>query len=520
MSFVSRPKIVPGLVEERRYQVAMAAGCLTASTLLVLPTGLGKTVVALYVSAEVLDRGKKVLLLAPTKPLVDQHYDFFSSHVRDAKTGAMNGNMLPAKRSKVMADNDLIVTTPQSVANDLDNGLYDLDGFGLVIYDEAHRGTGNYDYVTVAGHCLGILALGLTASPGSDIGKVEEVCDNLSFKRIDMRADDDPDVAPYVHDTYVNKMYVNMPQEILDVIAPLKGLLDDYFRELRNLHLVQPNWPVSTTHMLSIGELLQRRLKRGERSLTVYRGLTVQSICMKILHAVGLAETQGMTQLRAYMRGLNAEAEEAKGNKGGKELVSREEYGTAWKIVSETKAEHPKISKIMGLVSQLIANDPNSKVMVFAQYRDTCDVLISKLSMIEGAKVGKLIGQSKGGLKQKEQIEVLDRFRAGGYNVIVATSVGEEGLDIASTNAVIFYEPVPSEIRTIQRRGRTGRKNDGEVYVLIAKGTVDEVFENSSQKKEDLMRSRLEKLNCDLSHGGLRATEAGQMNLGLFGGGR
>ncbi|MDR3206487.1 MAG: DEAD/DEAH box helicase family protein [Candidatus Methanoplasma sp.] len=516
MSFVSHPKIVPNLVEERRYQTVMASGCLAANTLLVLPTGLGKTVVALYVSAEVLSRGKKVLLLAPTKPLVDQHYDFFSTHLRDSRVGIMNGNMPPAKRSKAMADNDLIVTTPQSISNDLDNGVYDLSGFGLVIYDEAHRGTGNYAYVMVAGHCGGMLALGLTASPGGDIGKVEEVCRNLSFRRIDVRTDEDPDVAPYVHDTYVNKIPVNMPQEILEVVSPLKKLLDDYFLELRGLHLAQPNWPVSTTHMLSIGESLQRRLGRGERSMTVYRGLTVQSICMKILHAVGLAETQGMTQLRSYMAGLNAEAEEPKGNKGGRELTLREEYLAAWKAASETRAEHPKVSKIMSLVSQLIHNDPDSKVMVFAQYRDTCDILISKLSMIEGAKVGKLIGQSKGGLKQKEQMDVLDRFRAGEYNILVATSVGEEGLDIASTNAVIFYEPVPSEIRTIQRRGRTGRKNDGEVYVLIAKGTMDEVFENSSRKKEDLMRSRLEKLNYDLSYGNPRVADAGQMNLNIF----
>jgi Fanconi anemia group M protein len=155
-------------------------------------------------------------------------------------------------------------------------------------------------------------------------------------------------------------------------------------------------------------------------------------------------------------------------------------------------------------------------VIVFTQYRDTCDVLLGKLSGIEGAKIGKLIGQSKGGLKQREQIDMLNSFRTGERNVIVATSVGEEGLDVASTNAVIFYEPVPSEIRTIQRRGRTGRKSDGEVFVLVAKGTMDEAFENSSRKKEELMRSELEKLNRDLGEDKRSSVRKGQMDLGRF----
>jgi Fanconi anemia group M protein len=115
--------------------------------------------------------------------------------------------------------------------------------------------------------------------------------------------------------------------------------------------------------------------------------------------------------------------------------------------------------------------------------------------------VAKLVGQSRDGMKQKDQVELLDRLRSGDVNVIVATSVGEEGLDISSTNAVIFYEPVPSEIRTIQRRGRTGRKNDGDVYVLIANGTMDEGTDASSKRKEETMRANIAKLNEDLSRG-------------------
>jgi Fanconi anemia group M protein len=135
---------------------------------------------------------------------------------------------------------------------------------------------------------------------------------------------------------------------------------------------------------------------------------------------------------------------------------------------------------------------------------------------VENARVCTLIGQANGGLKQKEQIEILDKFREGEFNIVVSTSVGEEGLDITSTNAVIFYEPVASEIRTIQRRGRTGRKNDGEVYVLIARGTMDEVFDKSSKRKENDMRSRLERLSVELSRSSPRSERRVQSDLGNF----
>ena len=131
-----------------------------------------------------------------------------------------------------------------------------------------------------------------------------------------------------------------------------------------------------------------------------------------------------------------------------------------------------------------------------------CEMLIDKLSRIEGARVAKLIGQSKGGLKQKEQVQLLEDFKGGKYNIIVSTSVGEDGLDIASTDMVVFYEPIPSEIRTIQRRGRTGRKNTGEVYVLVAVGTRDEISEKTSAKKEEQMKALLDGINDDLAKRG------------------
>ena len=500
MNYISHPRIKPDSVEERRYQVRMAQGCLDRNTLVILPTGLGKTIVALQIIAEKLSSGK-VLILAPTKPLVGQHQSTLEQFLLDAEVGMMTGNMSPAKRAEMMSSADVIISTPQSVANDLEAGRYTLEGFSLVIFDEAHKAVGNYAYVRVAAYCdKSIRCIGMTASPGSDTAKIEEVCMNLDLRRIDIRSDDDPDVSPYVHDTYVNRIEVNMPKDIVDVISLLRSRVDHYSSELISLGLMNRNWPASTKQLLAIGRNLQARLARGEKTAIVFRGLTLQAMCIKLLHAVNLAETQGMTALRSYIRKLEDESRAERGGRGAREILNRPEYRDMMGIVSRTNVEHPKVSRVMSLVSRFVNDGEGSKVIVFTQYRDTCDLLHEKISSIPGARVGKLVGQAN--LKQREQVELLDRFREGDVNVVVSTSVGEEGLDISSTNAVVFYEPVPSEIRTIQRRGRTGRKNDGEVFVLIARGTVDEVYERSSAQKEEAMRARLMRLSDDLGRRG------------------
>ncbi|MDR0778987.1 MAG: DEAD/DEAH box helicase family protein [Methanomassiliicoccaceae archaeon] len=495
-SFVKHPRIIPDTVEEREYQLRMAEGCSKDPTLLILPTGLGKTIVALYVTANILEKGKKVLVLAPTKPLVDQHNTTFSSLLVNTKVGVMNGNMPPEKRKGMLENNDVTVATPQAVANDLENKLYDLNDFGLVIYDEAHRGTGKYAYVAVAEEYAKAkgLSMGMTASPGSEREKIDEICCNLSLKKIDMRTDDDPDVSPYTYNVTINKIELDMPKDLTDIVTLLYKMFDDYARELINLRALAPMENVSTKQLLIAGRTLQFRHKMGERSATLFRAMSVQSMAIKIAHAIGLAETQGTTALRAYLEKLTDSASHKEGGKGAKEITSRKEYKEVLSILGTTKVEHPKISRVMSLVSKEVNYRPLSKVMVFSHYRNTCELLVEKLATIDGVSVGKLIGQSDGGLKQKEQTEMLRSFRDGKYNVIVATSVGEEGLDVASTDLVIFYENVPSEIRTIQRRGRTGRKNDGVIYVLTAKGTRDEAYEAVSSKKEEMMLKRLRKM--------------------------
>jgi Fanconi anemia group M protein len=168
--------------------------------------------------------------------------------------------------------------------------------------------------------------------------------------------------------------------------------------------------------------------------------------------------------------------------------------------VKECEVEHPKLELARKTVSKELEGNPDSRAIVFTNYRDTAEIVANALSGVPGIVPIRFVGQTSRhkdkGLTQKQQVEILDKFRAGEYNVLVATSVAEEGLDIPSTDLVLFYEPIPSEIRSIQRKGRTGRQHKGRVVVLVTKGTRDEAYYWSSKNKEKRMLNSMQGLEA------------------------
>jgi ERCC4-related helicase len=503
--FVDHPLIKKDSIEQREYQTNLAKSSLKGSTLIVLPTGMGKTIIAILVIAEVLrQKGGKALFLAPTKPLVEQHACFLAEHLVGKKVAVMTGEVPPEDRELLWLENDIIASTPQVVANDLRAERVSLKDVKIIIFDEAHRSVGNYAYVEVAQEyaAYGGLILGMTASPGSDASRIKEVCKNLGIERVEIKSEADPDVARYVHEIEMDFVEVEVPEQLKRIIVVLKGLFDSYVRELTNMGLLEKGRPVTTKNLLEVGSILQARLRSGERNRNMFHALSVQAMAIKVEHALEMGETQGVTVLISYLDRLEQEAASDEGSKASRTIVKSHEFERARELLKGMKMEHPKLSRVMTVVARQVAEKPESRIIVFTHYRDTCDLVASKLAAIEGARVAKLVGQAdrgeEKGLRQKEQVGVLDRFRAGEYNIIVATSVGEEGLDVASTDLVVFYEPVPSEIRTIQRRGRTGRKRAGRVVVLVTKGTRDEAYFYSSMNKETAMKKRLRRLQDEL----------------------
>jgi len=503
-SFLEHPLLKPCRVEKRLFQLDLAAKSLKSSTLVVVPTGLGKTVVALMVLLARLEMGK-VLFLAPTRPLVEQHASFLKNALQDETALAfMTGETAPEERALTWRRARIVVSTPQVVENDLLSRRIDLKDVSLIIFDEAHRAVGNYAYVYIAERyareAAAPLVLGITASPGSQIEKIEEVCANLGIEQIETKTEADPDVQPFVFHREIEWVKVKVPEELVRVRQAIQEVLAERIDDINHLGLVPVKIGPRTSkkELLDLQALLRSSAARSPNP-SLFKGISVMAEVLKLHHAVELAETQGTDSLARYFQRLAGEASSKSGSKASRRIMLDPKIRQAVAGLLETEVEHPKLAASLQIIKEQLAAKPDSRIMVFTNYRDTASALLKFLQQEPAIRAERFVGQSSRsddlGLTQKRQAAILEKFKAGEYNVLIATSVGEEGIDIPSTDLVLFYEPVPSEIRSIQRKGRTGRARAGRVVVLMAKGTRDEAYYWISDRKERTMQKQIQGLS-------------------------
>ncbi|WP_334102568.1 DEAD/DEAH box helicase, partial [Methanothrix soehngenii] len=507
-TYLEHPLLKPHTVEKRLFQMDLAASALKSSSLIVVPTGLGKTVIALMVLLARLDKGR-VLFLAPTKPLVEQHAAFLCRVLKDeGEVTMMTGEMMPEKRKAAWEAARITVSTPQVIENDLLSRRIDLEDVSLIIFDEAHRAVGNYAYVYIAERYAregtNPLVLGITASPGSEKEKIAEICTNLSIENIQTRTEKDSDVAPFVHSKQIEWVKLTVPKELLDIRSAIEDVLLERIDDLNRLGISPARIDPRATkkELLGLQAMLMSSAKRQANQAT-FKGISILAEVLKLYHAVELAETQGTEALLKYFQRLQGEAISRSGSKASRRIMEDPKFRQAMQALEELKVEHPKPAMVRKILTEQIEAKPESRIMVFTNYRDTASALIRFLKEDPKIKAVRFVGQSSRaddeGLSQKKQAEILQRFRAGEYNVLIATSVGEEGIDIPATDMVLFYEPVPSEIRSIQRKGRTGRARSGRGVVLMARGTRDEAYYWISDRKEKTMNKQMRTLSGQAS---------------------
>jgi len=493
LKFLNYDKIKP-----RLYQEFIASTAIEKNTLCILPTGMGKTLVAIMVAAYRLENfpNSKILMVAPTRPLVNQHMKNFSNLMNLEKTEfvALTGKIHATDRKVFYAKGRLFFATPQLIRNDIENNVLDLTDFSIVIVDECHRSVKKYAYTSVIDYYLKQsshpLILGLTASPGGIKDKIDEVKKSLHIEAVEIRTEEDYDVQPYVQETKVERVYVELPEELQRIRTHLEQAYIKRLEWLISSKLIY-SMKVTKRELLDLQKEIGRMYEQT-RDFMVAKALTTCAQAIKIEHAIGLLETQGITPLYKYFLDL----EKNKKSVATRNILNDPNFINAIKETKELFVkgiEHPKLEKLMGIIKEEINRKPRTKIIVFANYRSSVEK-ITKVLESNNIQAREFIGQAVKdgkGLKQKEQIEILNEFGYELFNVLVATAVGEEGLDVQEVNLVIFYEPVPSEIRSIQRRGRTGRTKTGRVIFLITKGTRDEGYYWSAIHKERKMKKIL-----------------------------
>ncbi len=483
-------------MELRKYQEAILNTAKQKNTLVILPTGLGKTLIAFeLIKYRLKYFGGKALFLAPTKPLVDQHFTNFKKSC-SFETHMLTGAINSAKRKEIWKIAKVIFATPQTIANDLKNGLIDLKDVSVIVFDEAHRCLKNYDYVYIAKrYCeegVKVRIIGLTASPSEEKVKVKEICNNLNIEAVEVRTRESPDVKPYIKKLNLKIIKVKIDEEMQEVRERLNSFYKKKLEELTNRGFLFNASP-SKKDIIELQRRLQRQVSQASqaganKNFNLLRALTAIAIAIKLQHALELLETQSIKALYLYLQDLYEQAKEKK-SKAVKEIINNKDFTKAFIKVVELYnkgREHPKLEKLKEILETEIKNNKEFKAIVFTQYRDNVTKINEYLSKA-GISNRIFVGQAKKrnlGLSQKEQKEIIEEFKSGLLNILVSTSVGEEGLDLPEVDAVIFYEPVPSAIRKIQRAGRTARTKEGKVIVLMAEKTRDESYYWAAWHKE------------------------------------
>ena len=502
VGYVDHPLLAEDFIERRLYQLQLAGTARRAHTLVCLPTGLGKTSVSLLVTADRLDSvGGKALLLAPTKPLVQQHTEFYREAltVPDDQIVVFTGDVRPDDRAALWADARIVIATPQVVENDLVGNRISLADVTHLTFDECHRGTGEYAYVYIAERYHADadqpLVTAMSASPGGTKEDIQTICENLGLDAVEVMTEDDADVDEFTHDTQVEWKRIDLPQELLDIRDGINEVIADRLSKLRELGVTNVSSPdISQTQLNKIGAQL-RKLMDNDQS-EGYQGMSIHAEIMKLRRAVTLVETQSVESLRRYFERQKNAARSSGASKASQRLVAEPKVRKAMRAAQQYDQLHPKFSQTRILLAETLGINNGERVIVFTESRDTAEALTEFLS--QNFRAQRFVGQGdkegSDGMTQKEQQETLDRFRNGEFEVLVSTSVAEEGLDVPEVDLVLFYEPVPTAIRSIQRKGRTGRQAAGRVVVLMANDTRDEAYFWISRRKEKQMKSELRKL--------------------------
>lgn len=519
--------------KRREYQFSIVHRALMQNTLVSLPTGLGKTFIAavvMYNFYRWFPRGQ-ILFLAPTKPLVTQQVKACHSvaGIPLGDTAQLLGSTSPEQRERLWATKRMIFCTPQIFANDLASAKANAQRVVLLVVDEAHRAQGKYAYCSVcrkmaAAHSR-FRVLALSATPGTDISRVADVCKNLLIECVEVRTTTDPDVAPYVHAKTVEKITVPLSPEMEHLAEQFaQQILGPHVARLADIHLLDTRNPSRLSQKAvadAMGKVGRLGLPGSVISEALDRCRTLLSLLPAYTELVKHGTVSFSQALLRFQHGTQA------GGSGGAIRQAVVEAAPWRALMDHVRAMghqdqhivHPKLRVLSEEVRKHIQRKrlagESANIIVFTEtrasvsevlrhfFRNDSDLVraapfvgqasskatelpseqttdeLARLWGITDAEQLAALKAAGAGQRQDDQLKIIERFRRGQVNVLIATSIGEEGLDIGEVGLIVMFDAVASPIRTVQRIGRTGRAGAGEIVVLVAPGREDEKFQTA-----------------------------------------
>jgi len=373
-------------IEFRQYQEEIAKQCINKNSLVVLPTGLGKTIIAVLTARKILElypEDSKIIILAPTRPLINQHYETFLKFLPFPKESyaVLTGKILPGNRVDIFHEHRILFFTPQTLRNDLVNRRYTLNSTALTIFDEAHHASGEYPYTMIADEYVeqnpdGII-LALTASPGSSKNKITQLCENLHIplENIHIRTRKDTDVKQYLKPMNVYKIGVNLTSLMEEIYSVVLVVLEERLKYLSQLNFLdvksEPlHSKVIRKDLLKLNKELVSIVQSSGDKTGVYSALSINAQALILYHMLELIEQQGLDVLLIYLEKVNNDARKKNSSKAVKilasdtrirrvfiELKKNQEY-------SPEQLIHPKYQVLVQVLLEELRNNKRSRILV------------------------------------------------------------------------------------------------------------------------------------------------------------
>ncbi|WYZ34525.1 hypothetical protein EsH8_I_000801 [Colletotrichum jinshuiense] len=495
----------------RDYQFSIVKNGLFNNTLVALPTGLGKTFIAATVMLNYFrwTKDAKIVFLAPTKPLVSQQVDacFNVVGIPRSTTTLLTGETPPALRVDEWSSKRVFFMTPQTLQNDISHGYADPKSIVLLVVDEAHRATGEYAYAKVVKKIRSFnpyfRLLALTATPGSKIETVQEIIDNLGISHIEIRTEDSIDIRQYVHQRNIEQVVLDPSDEMCEIkdlfSKALKPLMDKLTQQ--NIYYGRDPMAITTFGLLKQQQDWFANVGRKVNQGVQFMMRAIFSILASLAHAIKLLNFHGIKPFYENLKEFRSATEDKgeKGSKYKKQIVNDQSFQEMMSKVEKWLridgfAGHPKLAALQDTVlNHFMDAGASTRIIVFSEYRDSAEDIVRVLNVHKPLiKATVFVGQAdskrSAGMKQTEQIETIQKFKDGHYNVLVATSIGEEGLDIGQVDLIVCYDASSSPIRMLQRMGRTGRKRAGNIVLLLMRGKEEEAFARSKDNYAEMQK--------------------------------
>jgi ERCC4-related helicase len=504
----------------RDYQFNIVQRGLFNNLLVALPTGLGKTFIAATIMLNwyrwTVD--SQIVFVAPTKPLVSQQVGacFGIAGIPRSATTMLTGGVQPGLRSEEWKSKRVFFMTPQTLLNDLKNGYADPKKIVLLVVDEAHRATGSYAYVEVVSFLRrfnqSFRVLALTATPGADVEAVQKVIDGLDISKVEIRTENSMDICNYVHQRRVEKRVFQNSDEMEMCMDLYSQALQPLVNQIAGLKAYWSNDPRTLTPFGCTQAASKWAIEAGRHANQGVKNMvrTILTLLASIAHAMDLMKYHGMAPFYTKLKDFRDDSQKTK-SKYKKQILESDAFKKlmtrleAW-MNDENFAGHPKLEYVQECILEHFVNageGPNAsqtRIMVFAHFRDSAEQIARVLKKHEPmirprVFVGQATAKNSEGMNQKDQLNAIDEFKAGKYNTLIATSIGEEGLDIGEVDLIICYDSKASPIRMLQRMGRTGRKREGKIIMLQMQGKE----ENDANKAKDSYE-KMQELIANGSH--------------------